>query len=649
MASVVVGTAGHIDHGKSALVRALTGIDPDRLKEERARGITIDLGFAHTVEGGVQLAFVDVPGHERFVRNMLAGADGVDAVLLVVAANESVQPQTREHFDICRLLGIGRGVIAVTKADLADETTRGVTRADIQDLVAGSFLAGAPVIDVSVRTREGLPELRRTLASLATGTSRHHRSSLVRLPVDRVFSAKGFGVIVTGTLVSGTLKAGDSVAVLPAGDPARVRGLQIHNASANEAQAPTRVAANLAGIDAQVLSRGVTLATPDSLAVTSGADARIQLLPDSKPLRHGARVRVHHGTTDVLARVSVAAVRPDAGSSWVPSRPGDSGVEVPAGSEGFVRLRFGQPIVLTRGDRFVMRAASPVRTIGGGVVLDPEPGGGGVRRAASITRFLLLDSAGSTAVTRVLLGDAAGRGLDVESLVRRAGLDAAQARAALYEVTSTGEAVRVNDRVFETTQLRKFEAAIEQRLRQFHQEQPDVDGMPRETLRERTSTGASPVLFEAALANVVASGAIRGGDRLSLSSRTTAASDRDRRLQEAVLARLMTAALAPPDSAGLAAELREPAPEIERAVHALVRTGRLVRAGDFAFHPEPLAALRASIRALRATQPPGARMTLDVGLFKTRHGLTRKHAIPLLEWLDRERVTRRKGDVRVIL
>ncbi len=649
MKTVVVGTAGHIDHGKSALVQALTGTDPDRLKEEQARGITIDLGFAHAAIGDVQLAFVDVPGHERFVRNMLAGAGGIDAVLLVVAATESVMPQTREHFEICRLLGLDRGLIALTKADLADAEMVALSTSDVRDLVAGSFLEGAPIVPVSARTGRGLDDLRRELAALAGHRPRQHRAGVVRLPVDRVFTIKGFGAVVTGTLVSGAIAVGETLTILPQGDVVRVRGLQVHGQVATVVAAAQRVAVNVAGVDAAHLHRGMTLATPGAVAVTSRADVHLRLLDGARPLPHGRRIRVHHGTTEVLARISVAATRAGSAGAWAAARSGDVRIEVPPGGEALARLRFETPIVLTRGDRLVVRAASPVTTIGGARVLDPEPGAGGVRRTAALARFRQLDADDADGVVDLFLAESAGQGLDAAALVRRAGLDHDQARAALAGRVAAAQATVVGTRVFAASVVQDVRARIEPEIAAYHRAHPDEPGIPRETLRGRVADGAAPELFEAVLDELGAGGRTRGTERVALASHRPGVSAGDARLRESIEGRLRAASLAPPDPATLAAELGVPDTEILRAIRALAQDGRLVLVGTLVFHREALARLRAEVAALRHGQPAGARVTLDVAVFKTSHALTRKYAIPLLEWLDRERVTRRIGDVRIVL
>src|SRR5947207_15806477 len=298
MRSVVVGTAGHIDHGKSALVRALTGTDPDRLKEEKARGITIDLGFAHQVIGDINFAFVDVPGHERFVKNMLAGVGGIDVVVLVVAADESVMPQTREHFDICRLLHVSAGLVALTKVDLADPEILELTRLEVRELVAGSFLEAAPIVPVSAKTGDGLDDLRAALVEVSRRTPARAGRGVTRLPIDRVFSMKGFGTVVTGTLVSGRVAVDQEFVLAPADKHAtvKVRGVQVHGQKQPAALAGNRTAVNLSGVDVADVSRGQSIVTPGAFEVTRLADATVQVLPDAKPLKHGARVRFHQGT-----------------------------------------------------------------------------------------------------------------------------------------------------------------------------------------------------------------------------------------------------------------------------------------------------------------------------------------------------------------
>jgi selenocysteine-specific elongation factor len=644
--TLVIGTAGHIDHGKSTLVKALTGTDPDRLKEEQARGITIDLGFAHVDLGDASVAFVDVPGHERFVRNMLAGAGGIDAVLLVVAADESVMPQTREHFHICRLLGLERGLVAITKADLVDRDTLGLVELEIRDLVAGSFLEGAPMLPVSARTGVGLDALRDELTRAAGAPARVDREGVVRLAIDRVFSVRGFGAVVTGTLVSGRLEVGAELLVLPDERRVRVRGLQVHGRSQEFVVAPSRAAVNIGTVDVEELSRGMTLASAGTLPVTRRVDVKISLIDGTHALRHGARVRVHHGTREVLGRVSIGAVRSGVEEEWQPARPGEAGVSVPGGGDAFARLRVDRPVVVTRGDRLVLRAASPLATIGGAVVLDPEPPAGGLRRQSALDRFLGIDD--ERRVVAIWLAEAAGRGLVPDDLVRRAGLGRTRADRTLVALERDGLACRGGDRFFDAAWIARIEAGVSRALAAFHQAAPLEPGLSREALRDQVARGASPAAWDLAIARLLSAGVIRGTDRLALASHTATPGENDERDGRAVEAQVAAAGLQLLDMTTLVQKTGLAAPVVDRIVRGLARTGVLVRLGPLVGHRDALTQLKDDVRRVKEEGGAGP-ATIDVAAFKGRYGLSRKYAIPLLEWLDRERVTRRTGDVRVVL
>ncbi len=640
MRSVVVGTAGHIDHGKSALVQALTGTNPDRLKEEQARGITIDLGFAHFREAGADVALVDVPGHERFVRNMLAGAGGIDAVMLVVAADESVMPQTREHFDICRLLGVTHGLVAVTKSDLVDEDTLGLVMTEVREAVAGSFLDGAPMLAVSARSGEGLPALRTTLAALAGVSPRQARAGLARLPVDRVFTVRGFGTVVTGTLVSGRVAENDELVALPDGRRVRVRGVQVHGETAGAVDAPSRVALNLGAVEVGDLARGVTLASAESLPVTRRAEVALALLESARPLAHGARVRVHHGTSEILARVAIAAVRARSDDPYLGAAPGQAGVTVPAGGGAYARLRFEGPAVLTRGDRVVLRAYSPPVTIGGALVLDPEPPRGRLRRAEAFARFGQLETA--KGALRQWLAEAAGVGLEPMSVVRRAGLDLAAASEAMSSAAAAGWATSFGGRMFDSVVVADMEARLLAELTAFHAAHPSEAGLPRAELAQRVAAGSGD-LFDDVATRLTQAGRVAGTDRLRLASHAPLLADEVSRAADAVRAAVEAAGLAPPDAAALAQEAGVPAAKLENLLARLAREQKLVRLDGLPFHPARLERLREEISAL------GPGTAIDVAAFKARYGVSRKYAIPLLEWLDRVRVTRRVGNSRVVL
>jgi selenocysteine-specific elongation factor len=637
MRSIVVGTAGHIDHGKSALVRALTGTDPDRLKEEQARGITIDLGFAHLETDGVNLAFVDVPGHERFVKNMLAGAGGVDVALLVVAADESVMPQTREHFDICRLLQIPAGVVALTKSDLADCDTIELARLEVRELTAGSFLQDAPIVVVSSRTGSGLDELRRALIDVSAAVRARDREGPTRLPIDRVFSIKGFGTVVTGTLVAGTLQDDRELVVLPSERVVKVRGLQVHGRREPVADPGRRVAVNLGGVEVGELARGDTLCASGAFEPTQRVDVVVELVAGGRPLRHGSRVRFHQGTTELLGRVAVAARRTD----------GASIVEVPPGGAAFVRIRLERPAVLTRGDRFIIRAYSPSITIGGGQVLDPHPPRAGIRTATALGRFRRLDGgddpAGIDHAVLTFVVERGRAGLPASALLSRAGLSLPAANATIERLQQQRRIVRVADLLVAPAVLQELSEQLLTALKAHHQSQPLSEGLPREEARERIFGRASPHIFEHVLSTLAAERKIVARDRLAVAGHQVSLSAEESQALETIERIFKEAGLAPPDPTAVQASAHLSAAVVERIAALLVRQKRLVKLDTLFFHADALAGLKADVRGMKG------HARVDVSAFKERYGITRKYAIPLLEYLDRERVTRRVGDSRIVL
>jgi selenocysteine-specific elongation factor len=700
MKSVIIGTAGHIDHGKSALVRALTGIDPDRLKEEQERGITIDLGFAHWQAAEITFAFVDVPGHERFVKNMLAGAGGFDAVLLVVAADESVMPQTREHFEICRLLRIPAGLIVLTKCDLVDADTRELVGLEVHELVAGSFLERAPVIAASSRTGEGLDELRAALVALAGRAAARPAEGPVRLPIDRVFTMKGFGTVVTGTLVAGRVAQDEDLDVLPpvgrdlhVGTVRRVkvRGIQVHGARHEAAMAGQRAALNLGGVETSDLSRGDTLVTPGSLEATRVLDAVVEAVAGAKPLRHGARVRFHQGTSEVLGRVAIAVVGgagvgadggagaggraraegagAEAGSGvvgpgplgGVPSAaaalgcrdPGHPLSEIPPGGRACIRLRLESPAVVTRGDRYILRAYSPPVTIAGGEVLDPHPPRGGIRTAAARRRFAELDPMGapdsSSSTERalvVMIEEAGAAGFPARDVVSRAGLAPAAGQDAIGRLLQSGRVARAGEYLVAAGLVATLARDLLQTLGDYHRAQPLSEGMPREEVRERLFGRAAAAVFEYVVAQMVAGGKIVARDRLALAGYTLSLSPDEERVRTAIEYTYREAGLRPPDQATLAPTFGAGPDLVDRIVKLLLRQKVLVKVDSLLFHEDALRRLRDEVIALKHAPAPAR---LDVGTFKDRYGITRKYAIPLLEYLDRERITRRVGDARVVM
>ena len=628
MQHVIVGTAGHIDHGKSSLVLALTGTDPDRLREEKERGITIDLGFAHTTEQDTVLSFVDVPGHERFVRNMLAGVGGMDLVMLHVASDESVMPQTREHFEICRLLRVPAGLVVITKTDLADAGMLDVVRLEIQELVSDSFLEGAPVVAVSARTGEGIPALRRTLADLASTTRRRTSDGPPRLPIDRVFSMKGFGTVVTGTLLSGRLTHDDELVLQPSGRVVKVRGLHVHGKSQGEAVAGQRAAVNLSGVEVADITRGETLTSTDAVTVTRHADVLIELLPTARQLKHGARVRFHQGTRELVGRI----VLPDA----APLEPGASAC---------VRIYLDAPAALVRGDRFILRAYSPLATIAGGTILDPLPPRRGVRTAAGIARLQRLRQSEQDAVMAAI-EEAGLCGLPLPQLSGRMGVASTQRRALVERLVHASLASEIGGTLVAASRLSAVEEAVVAAVTRYHAGHPLEDGMPREEARERLFARAPLPVFEHVLRVLTDRKRIIARDRIALAGHNVALTHDEARARDAMVETLRAAKLMPPDPSMLATQIGVPLEVVTRIATLLVRRSELVRAGDLLFHASAMKQLKSEIQSLKQS---GVTNTIDVASFKDRYNITRKYAIPLLEYLDRERVTKRVGDGRKIL
>jgi selenocysteine-specific elongation factor len=659
--SIVVGTAGHIDHGKSALVLALTGTDPDRLKEEKARGITIDLGFAHTTIGEVDVAFVDVPGHERFVKNMLAGVGGIDVVMLVVAADESVMPQTREHFDICRLLGVPAGLIALTKADLVDPDTRELVQLEVRDLVAGSFLEGAPIVPVSARTGEGLDALRAALSEVSRLSGGREPEGVTRLPIDRVFSMKGFGTVVTGTLVSGRIAADAELTVAPGGRRVKARGVQVHGEKRPDAVAGQRTAINLAGVEVEEIVRGQALVTPGAFEETRMADAVVELLPGAKPLKHGARVRFHQGTAEILGRVAIIGGhegqdgqdRQDGSHPALPAHPAHPASLSPGG-RAFVRLRLESPAVLTRGDRYILRAYSPPVTIAGGLILDPHPPRSAIRTPAALARCrrLAFDPASTDRAdaeqraVAAMVEDVGPAGLSLDAMTSRAGVDPRRVDAIANALVVAGHVVRVGEVLVSDLIYRRLKDAVVQALADHHKSQPLSGGMPREELREHLFARGHAAVFDRVLDDLSSAGTIFVKDRVALATHRVELTPEEERARAAVDRAYRDGGLTPPDAATIAAAAGAPAPVLDRVLKLLLRQKTLVKVDALLFHDEALKRLKTEMTALKNAE--GA-ARIDVATFKERFGVSRKFAIPLLEYLDRERVTRRMGESRILL
>jgi selenocysteine-specific elongation factor len=634
MKSVIVGTAGHIDHGKSALVRVLTGIDPDRLEEEKRRGITIDLGFANLDLQGpggepIRIGLVDVPGHERFVRNMLAGVGGIDLVLLVVAADESVKPQTREHFEICRLLSVQRGITVLTKSDLVDAETLEVVTMEVAEFLAGSFLdpATSPIIPVSSKTGAGLDQLKRELARLAAEVPAKDSSAVFRLPIDRVFTMKGFGTVVTGTLVSGTVHKEQEVEVHPTGKRLRVRGVQVHGHPAEEAIAGQRTALNLAGVETTELARGMMLTPPEMFHPVVRLGVQLDLLPSAKPLRQYARVHLHAFAAETIARVTLLETK-----------------QLLPGKSGFARLKLDRPMVLFPGDRFILRQYSPVITIGGGRVLDA---GDPPIRIAHNQILPFLQTIANASPREALLA-CINRlwifGLTVAEAVAETGWLPARVQQLAAELKQAGEIAVFGNVLITSRWLDRVRQDILSIAAHFHDANPLLPGINKEELHAKKREHSD--LFHGVVVALLREKKLEAdGELLRLPGRGVVLRDEEAESKSQIEHAFAKAGLQVPALKEVLASLPVDKVRAQKIVTLLLRDRVLVKlSDDLVFHRDALETLRRQIVAQKAKTPK-----LNVGNFKDLFGVTRKYAIPLLEYLDRERVTRRVGDERVIL
>lgn len=637
MHSLIVGTAGHIDHGKSALVRALTGVDPDRLPEEKRRGITIDLGFADLELDDLRIGFVDVPGHERFVKNMLAGAHGIDLLALVIAADEGVMPQTREHFDICRLLGVSNGLVVITKTDLVDEEMLVLVEDDARELIAGSFLADAPLVSVSSRTGAGMDQLKSQLVDLGKRVPPRSQDFTTRLPIDRAFSMKGFGAVVTGTLISGKITEGDELELLPLKVNVRVRGLQVHNKSVHDAHAGQRTAVNLAGIDTAQIERGMVLAPAGRLRPTQIVDAWIDVLPGaSRAVRSRSRVRFHIGATEVLGRVRVL---------------GDSSVE--PGSAGLAQLRLEAPVVAVHGDRFILRSYSPAETIAGGVIVDPfatKHRGREMDHALELLRLLMRDE--RAAKFEGFVRGAGIRGVRLVDLAAATGWTNEVLANVAAEVQKHGSVIEVGGLYIARDGLDRLSTALIAELDRHHKREPLARGMLRETLREKVFTHSAPELFNGVLARLEGEGkVVSEKDIVRSSAHSVGLSDKDVELSNSIEQIYLAAGVEAPSLDDAMTKANVPAAQRGQArklLQLLLDDRKLVRIqGDMFMHSKVIEALKTKLLTYASQHEPDR--LIDVPAFKDLAGVSRKYAIPLLEYFDREQTTRRAGDKRLIL
>lgn len=628
--SVVIGTAGHIDHGKTALVYALTGTDTDRLPEEKRRGITIDLGFAvlrvPNANGGLlEISLIDVPGHHAFIRNMVAGAGTVDCVMLVIAADEGVKEQTREHLAICSLLGIRRGLVALTKTDSVSAERLQDAQESIRRFLQPTFLNGAPVLPVSAHTGEGVVELRAALASLSSSASDRSEDFFPRLPLDRVFSMHGFGTVVTGTLQRGVLRTGDFLEG-PHGRAVRVRGVQVHGENRDVAQAPCRVALNMADVEVAEIHRGDTLVPPRTLSAVNTLDVEISILSDAPALKHRSQVRMHAFTAESLATVLLY----------------DSG-GIAGSNKALARLQLAKPMVSVPGDRFVLRQCSPAITIGGGRVLDANPIPR-VKKSMALRWLNELKDASPAEQLQLRVARRGTAGISIAQLIAEMGMTAeairrhAESLIANKRLAACGPAQSEIDYFVSSEALAQVVKAIRAEL-----ERVASGSMQRAELRSRNAFEER--IFGLAIARLAEAKHVEiKGDLLVLPGRSEQIPEAQRNRLNAIEKMYATAGLAAPLLSEVSGRTGIPPKEMHALITLLLRSKRLVRMGaDNAFvHSQPLAKLYADLRNHRGQQ-------FDIARFKSFTGLTRKHAIPLLEHLDQMRVTRNTGGVRVVL
>ncbi len=640
---LILGTAGHIDHGKSSLVLALTGTDPDRLAAEKQRGITIELGFAQLeLPAGERMGVVDVPGHERFVRQMIAGSTGIDVALLCIAADDGVMPQTEEHLAVLTLLGVPTCVVALTKCDLVDEEWRSFVADEVRSRLAATPYADAAIVGVSSKTGEGLDELKAAIARAAKATRRRGDAAAFRLPVDRSFTIKGAGTVVTGTLWSGQVRVGDEVEILPAGTKTRVRSIQVHGQAVDAAGSGHRTALNLNGVSTEDVRPGDMLATPGTIRPSDHFDVELTYLgvPGSdKALESGARVHVAHGTREVIGRVLLM----------------DAGKLAP-GAKALAQLRTEEDLSVSRGDRFIIRSYSPVHVIGGGEVLRAHP-----RRSTNLTQgesalVEALRTGNAVAAVAAVLDEAAWP-LSAEDIARTAELDPAAAQEALAKLVDDGRAVRIQPgRAAQTEResatlittkrmLQKMDGALENALLKFHAANPEATGASKESLRSTLAPACPAPTFDALLAHAAEAGRIVvDGGEVSHPEAGAGARKMEEQTAAALLAALEDAGATPPTTKELIAQVGAAQQVGYKALGALERDGRAVKVSDeFYFASSALDALAAAVRNKLAT---GAASAAEL---KDAMGTTRKYAIPLLEHFDAIGLTRRAGEARELV
>ena len=635
MREVILGTAGHVDHGKTSLVRALTGIDTDRLKEEKERGITIELGFAFLdLPCGHRLGIIDVPGHERFVKNMVAGATGIDLVAFVVAADEGIMPQTREHFEICRLLGVRRGLVVITKKDMVEPDWLEMVREELREFLADSFLADAPMLAVSSTTGEGIVEVRQALNDLVEASDFTEAFGPFRLPVDRVFSMKGFGSVVTGTSISGRIAVGENITLYPEGQAGKIRGLQVHGQDVNEVEAGVRTAVNIQGLDREMIRRGQVIATPGCMQPSYMLDADfLYLSGNKKKLKNRARVRVHLGTAEIMGRVVLL-----------------DDEELEPGKRANVQILLEDPVGAWPGDCYVVRSYSPVHTIGGGTILNGTPPRKRRRfRADNAELFRLYHEGSREDLVLLHLKDSGWAGLGQDELAPKVGIFGKRLDKLLQAPLSSRRMLLIDSerRQFISGQLfEELKIKVVEILTAYHADNPMKPGLSKEELRSRLPAAVSPRLFQAVLQDLTKAGKIAQEESLvRLAEHQVSLAEDAALLRREMEGLFLAGGLTPPTISEVKENFaRHPQPLVREVLDVLVQEKVVVKVTEtLYFHHRQLDEIQAKVVAMLREEKE-----MDAQRFKALSGLSRKFSIPILEYLDRCKVTIRVGDKRIL-
>ncbi len=632
MKHVILGTAGHIDHGKTALVKALTGVDTDRLKEEKERGITIELGFTFLdLPSGIRLGIIDVPGHEKFVKHMVAGVWGIDLVALIIAADEGVMPQTREHLDICRLLRVKKGLVVLTKIDLVDRELLELVKEEVTEVIKGTFLKDAPIISVSSLTGKGIPELLSTLDALSLEVEEKPSDGLFRLPIDRVFIMKGFGTVVTGTMVSGSLSLGETVALLPSGQEGKVRNLQVYNTPVERAFAGQRTAVNLQGVEASSIERGDVLARPQTLIPTQVLDVYIEYLPSSpRPLRNRTKLRFHIGTNLTTATIILL-----------------NREELKPGEEAYAQLRLDRPVIALPQDRFVIRGSGIIQTLGGGTVLDTHPEKHRRFAQTIIDELTLFKNGNSLEILRRHILRSGTAGITLRNLLNRVPLPPKEMEDHLKDMIQSGKILLVDPekvKVIDLQNYQKLKEMVLDQLLDFHRRFPMKSGLSKEELRTKLPMEIDIKLFQILLNGMIQSKEIvLEKDKIRLPEHRISSFDEKGMLKQVEEA-ILKSQLQPPSPKELAEGLSEKEEVIQQILEHLVHEGKVVKikAGMFV-HRVPFERLRQElVTYLKENRE------ITTQQFKELTKASRKYLIPLIEYFDQIKVTLRLGDKRIL-